>query len=117
MQGDLNGWTHHFILRAPRKKEHHRVICENLRRGVVSRREFGMSQMGFFDADKRLSVLSAKGDPLVSISTLVPWEMFRGDIEAVVLTADGSRKGNAGRKPIDALVLFAGVAVSVQFVG
>jgi IS5 family transposase len=65
-----------------------------------------MSQMGFFDADKRLSVLSAKGDPLVSISTLVPWEMFRGDIEAVVLTADGSRKGNAGRKPIDALVLF-----------
>ena len=65
-----------------------------------------MSQMGFFDADKRLSVLSAKGDPLVSISALVPWEMFRGDIEAVVLTADAFRKSNAGRKPIDALVLF-----------
>jgi IS5 family transposase len=65
-----------------------------------------MSQMGFFDADKRLSMLSAKGDPLVSISALVPWENFRGDIEAVVLTADEARRSNAGRKPIDALVLF-----------
>lgn len=65
-----------------------------------------MSQMGFFDADKRLSMLSAKGDPLVSIGALVPWEKFRGDIEAVVLTADEDRKSSAGRKPIDALVLF-----------
>ena len=65
-----------------------------------------MSQIGFFDADKRLSMLSAKGDPLVSISALVPWEKFRGDIEAVVLTADEARKSSAGRKPIDALVLF-----------
>src|SRR5512143_568376 len=65
-----------------------------------------MSQLGFFDADKRLSLLSAKVDPLVSISALVPWEQFRGDIEAMVLTADESRKSNAGRKPIDALVLF-----------
>ena len=65
-----------------------------------------MSQMGFFDADKRLSMLSAKGDPLISISALVPWEKFRGDIEAVVLTADEDRKSSAGRKPIDALVLF-----------
>jgi len=64
-----------------------------------------MSQMGFFDADKRLSMLSAKGDPLASISALVPWEQFRGDIEAVVLTADEARRSNAGRKPIDALVL------------
>jgi len=43
---------------------------------------------------------------LVSISALVPWEKFRADIEAVVLTADEARKSNAGRKPIDALVLF-----------
>ena len=65
-----------------------------------------MAQFSFFDADKRLSALSAKGDPLVGISVLVPWETFRGDIEAVVLTADEARKSNAGRKPIDALVLF-----------
>jgi len=65
-----------------------------------------MAQMGFFDADRRLSVLSAKGDPLEAISKLVPWETFRADIEAVVLTAAGSKKSPAGRKPIDALVLF-----------
>lgn len=65
-----------------------------------------MAQFGFFDADKRLSALSAKGDPLVGISALVPWETFRDDIEAVVLTADEARKSRAGRRPIDALVLF-----------
>lgn len=65
-----------------------------------------MSQMGFFDADRRLAALSAKGDPLVSISALVPWEAFRADIEAVAVTPDESRKSRAGRKPIDVLVLF-----------
>ena len=65
-----------------------------------------MSQFGFFDADRRLSVLSLKGDPLVEILALVPWEKFRTDIETVVLTAAGSKKSPAGRKPIDALVLF-----------
>lgn len=64
-----------------------------------------MSQMGFFDADKRLSILSSKGDPLEAISKLMPWEMFRADIESVVLPAEESRKSKAGRKPIDALVL------------
>ena len=64
-----------------------------------------MSQMGFFDVDKRLSMLSLKGDPLEAISKLMPWEKFRGDIEAVVLTAEESRKSKAGRKPIDGLVL------------
>ena len=64
-----------------------------------------MSKMGFFDADKRLSILSSRGDPLEAISKLMPWEMFRADIESVVLPAEESRKSNAGRKPIDALVL------------
>ena len=36
----------------------------------------------------------------------MPWEMFRADIEAVVLTPDEAKKSKAGRKPIDALVLF-----------
>ena len=65
-----------------------------------------MAQFGFFDADKRLSALSLKGDPLVGISLLVPWESYRADIEAVVLTTNEARKSSAGRKPIDALVLF-----------
>jgi len=65
-----------------------------------------MGQLGFFDADKRLTALSAKGDPLEAIDRLVPWESFRGDIEAAVLTPETERKSTAGRKPIDAIVLF-----------
>src|SRR5476649_1588579 len=65
-----------------------------------------MGQLGFFDADTRLAALSAKGDPLEAIDRLVPWESFRGDIEAAVLTPEAERKSMAGRKPIDAIVLF-----------
>ena len=50
-------------------------------------RERRMAQLGFFDADRRLAALSAKGDPLEAIR-LVPWESFRADIEAVVLTPE-----------------------------
>ena len=64
-----------------------------------------MGQLGFFDADKRLAALSAKGDPLEAIDRLVPWESFRADIEAVVLTPDEMRKSSAGRKPVDAIVM------------
>lgn len=65
-----------------------------------------MAQLGFFDADKRLAALSKQGDPLEAIARLVPWEEFRAEIEAVVLTADADKKSSAGRKPIDALVMF-----------
>ena len=51
-----------------------------------------MGQLGFFDADKRLAALSAKGDPLEAIDRLVPWESFRADIEAVVLTPEEARR-------------------------
>ena len=37
-----------------------------------------MSQPGFFDLDRRLEGLSAKGDPLETINAVVPWESFRG---------------------------------------
>ena len=49
-----------------------------------------MAQLGFFDADKRLAPLSAKGDPLEAIEGLVPWESFRAEIEAVVLTPEAA---------------------------
>ena len=65
-----------------------------------------MGQLGFFDAEKRLAALSAKGDPLEAIDRLVPWERFRADIEAVVLTPEEMRKSSAGRKPLDAIVMF-----------
>src|SRR5205809_68673 len=65
-----------------------------------------MAQLGFFDADKRLEALSAKGDPLDAIDRLVPWESFRAEVEAVVLTSDELKKSSAGRKPFDALLMF-----------
>src|SRR6187200_1956192 len=65
-----------------------------------------MGQLGFFDADKRLEALSAKGDPLEAIDHLVPWESFRAEIEAVVLTPDELKKSSAGRNPFDAILMF-----------
>jgi hypothetical protein len=47
-----------------------------------------------------------RGDPLEAIDRLVPWESFRRDVEAVVLTPDELKKSSAGRKPVDAIVLF-----------
>ena len=75
-----------------------------MRDGMI--REPQMGQLGFFDAEKRLAAVSAKGDPLEAIDRLVPWESFRADIEAVVLTPDEIRKNSAGRKPVDAIVMF-----------
>src|SRR3954470_832567 len=81
------------------------VICASLMRdGMI--REARMGQLGFFDADKRLAALSAKGDPLEAIDRLVPWESFRADIEAIVLTPAELKKSTAGRKPADAIVMF-----------
>ena len=37
---------------------------------------------------------------------LVPWESFRADIEVVVLTPDEMKKSSAGRKAVDAIVMF-----------
>jgi transposase, IS5 family len=65
-----------------------------------------MGQFGFFDVDTRLAAISAKGDPLEMIDRVVPFESFRADIEAVVLTPTGEKKSNAGRKPIDVIVMF-----------
>src|ERR1700688_1840422 len=65
-----------------------------------------MGQLGFFDADKRLAAISAKGDPLEVIDRVVPFERFRAEIEAAVLTPAKEKKSSAGRKPIDVIVMF-----------
>src|ERR1700730_19206456 len=65
-----------------------------------------MGQRGFFDLERRLDALSAKGDPLGTIKTTVPWETFRADIEAVTETKPEEKKSNAGRKPYDAILKF-----------
>src|ERR1035438_5406133 len=70
-----------------------------------------MGQFGFFDADKRSTVISAKGDPLEMIDRVVPFESFRSEIEAVTLTPAIKKKSNAGRKPIDVIVMFRMLAL------
>src|SRR5580692_2010023 len=60
-----------------------------------------MGQFGFFDADRRLAAITAKGDPLEMIARVVPFESFRVEIEAAVLTPVSEKKSNSGRKPID----------------
>src|SRR3979411_2804256 len=65
-----------------------------------------MGQKGFFDGGRRLDAISAKGDPLETIKTTVPWETFRADIEAVTETKPEERKSNAGRKPYDTILKF-----------
>jgi IS5 family transposase len=65
-----------------------------------------MGQPGFFDVDRRLEAISAKGDPLETIKAAVPWEEFRAPIEAVTETKSEERKSNAGRPSYDALLKF-----------
>src|SRR5262249_16927638 len=65
-----------------------------------------MGQKGFFDVERRLEAISAKGDPLETIKKIVPWEAFRADIEAVSETKPEECKSNAGRKPYDTILKF-----------
>ena len=65
-----------------------------------------MGQFGFFDAERRLAAITAKGDPLEMIARVVPFESFRAEIEAAVLTPVREKKSSAGRKPIDVMVMF-----------
>src|SRR5262245_49957733 len=65
-----------------------------------------MGQTGFFDVERRLEAISAKGDPLQTIKKIVRWEDCRADIESVTETKPEERKSNAGRKPYDAILKF-----------
>src|ERR1700740_3082935 len=57
---------------------------------------------GVFDIDERLRELSAKGDDLERIKSLVNFEIFRSDLEAAVPRADRSK---GGRLPYDCVFM------------
>ncbi len=65
-----------------------------------------MSQMGFFDIANRYAGLDAKNDPLVKLDAVVPWEDFRLRLEAAWRKPPEARKSPAGRKPLDAVMMF-----------
>ena len=70
-----------------------------------------MGQMGFFDLSQRYAGLDAKDDPLVKLNETVPWEDFRGQLEAVWRRPPEARKSRAGRKPWDAVLIFKAIVL------
>ena len=74
-----------------------------------------MGQMGFFDLSNRYTELDAKNDPLAKIDEVVPWEDFRGCLDAVWRRSDKARKSRAGRKPWDAVVMFKTIILSALY--
>ena len=74
-----------------------------------------MAQMGFFDLSDRYASLDAKKDPLLEIDAVVPWEEFRPALERVWRKPDADRKSRAGRKPIDAVLMFKTLILSALY--
>ena len=74
-----------------------------------------MAQMGFFDLSDRYASLDAKRDPLVEIDAVVPWEEFRPTLERVWRKRDAQRKSRAGRKPMDAVLMFKTLVLSALY--
>jgi hypothetical protein len=76
-----------------------------------------MGQFSFFDADKRLAAISTKGDPLEMIDRVVPFESFRAEIEAVVLTPANEKKSMPAASrtlPASAVLIATGISWSVR---
>ena len=74
-----------------------------------------MPQMGFFDLSDRYASLDAKKDPLVEINAVVPWEEFRPALERVWRKPYAERKSRAGRKPLDAVLMFKTLVLSALY--
>ena len=73
--------------------------------GYVSCERFKM-QIGFFDIEKRHQQLNKLKDPLLVLSSLIDFEMFRAEIEKYFKK---EHKDNSGRKPFDKVMLFKGL--------
>jgi len=74
-----------------------------------------MAQMGFFDLSDRYASLDAKRDPLAELDAVVPWEEFRPVLERVWRKPEAERKSRAGRKPIDAVVMFKALVLAALY--
>ncbi len=63
-------------------------------------------QLGFFDINKRYEQLNKLNDPLLTLSKLIDFEIFREELERSLAK---ERKDNSGRKPFDKVMLFKGL--------
>jgi IS5 family transposase len=79
-----------------------------------------MGQPGLFDLSHRYEGLDSKKDPLVTLATVIPWEMFRTQL-LVALTAQNvrtpasERRSAAGRKPWDEVLIFKALVVQALY--
>ena len=62
-----------------------------------------MGQRGFWDEEARQEKLAIKKTLLPQLAEMVRWESFRETLEQV---HQKERKSNAGRKPIDVVLMF-----------
>jgi IS5 family transposase len=60
-----------------------------------------VSQFGFFDESERLDRLTRLHDPLLDLSRLIDFEIFRPVLKDAFSKIQGERKSPAGRKPLD----------------
>ena len=60
-------------------------------------------QPGFFDLDERYQALSANGDPLVRLSQLIDFEVFRAPLLTALQRSDRLK---GGRPPYDPVLMF-----------
>jgi IS5 family transposase len=60
-------------------------------------------QRGFFDIDERYAVLSAAGDPLQRLASVVDFEVFRPVLNDALVRSD---RAKGGRPPYDAVLMF-----------
>ena len=71
-----------------------------------------MGQRSFFDVENRLQSVSKMGDPLERLAATIPWESFRPMLEKV---HEKERKSNAGRKPIDVVLMFKALILQTLY--
>jgi hypothetical protein len=62
-----------------------------------------MGQQGFWDFEKRQQELLSKNKTLKYLDEVIPWELFRSELDTL---HEKERKSNAGRKPIDVILMF-----------
>lgn len=60
-------------------------------------------QRGFFDLDERYERLSAVGDPLEKLNSIIPWPVFEKPLAKALKRSDGSK---GGRPPFPAVLMF-----------
>jgi hypothetical protein len=61
-------------------------------------------QRGFFDIDEHYAALSAAGDALQRLASVIDFEVFRPVLDAALVRSDRSK---GGRPPYDAVVMFS----------